>query len=106
MARRKKSRSKRRTMSKPSITGLASGLLVGRYLNEGNTPQNSVLGAISTGHYQVAADRFLAYGPALVMDPEGRKVLMSAIGIAVAGKVIKRAVPNVKLGYGRYYATI
>jgi len=90
----------------PSITGLASGAMIANYLNYGDTPQNSVIGALSTGHYETAARRLSNYSVALVGSNKGRKVLVGAIGIAVIGAFVRKQIPSVKLGGKKLYATI
>jgi len=90
----------------PSITGLASGAMIATYLNYGDTPQNSVIGAISTGHYETAAKRLSNYSVALVGSNKGRKVLVGAVAVAIAGAFVRKTIPNVKLGGKKLYATI
>jgi len=96
----------RKSMPHPSITGLASGAMIAQYLNYGDTPQNSVIGAVSTGHYETAAQRLGNYSVALVGSNKGRKVLVGAVGIAIAGAFIRKNIPNVKLGGSKIYARI
>jgi len=90
----------------PSITGLASGALIAKYLNEGNSPGTTVIGALMDGNVESAGKRFLAYAPALVTSKPGQKTLISAVSIAVIGGFIRKAAPNVKLGGTKLYARI
>jgi len=90
----------------PSITGLASGALIAKYLNEGNSPGTTVIGALMEGNVDLAGRRFLDYAPALVTSKPGQKTLVSSIAIAVAGGLIRKAAPNVKLGGQKIYARI
>jgi len=96
----------RKSIPHPSITGLASGALIANYLNEGNSPGTTVLGALMEGNVELAGKRFLDYAPALVTSKQGQKALVSSIAIAVAGGLIRKAAPNVKLGGSRIFARI
>jgi len=90
----------------PSITGLASGALIAKYLNSGNSPGTTVIGALMDGNIETAGRRFLDYAPALVTSKQGQKTLISSIGIAVAGGLLRKAAPNIKLGGTKLYARI
>ena len=90
----------------PSVTGLASGAIIANYLNEGNTPGTTVIGALSQGDLQRAGQRLLDYAPALVTTPQGQKALVTATGIAILGTMARKFIPNVKLGSTKVYARI
>jgi len=90
----------------PSITGLASGALIAKALNQGADPGSTVIGAIMDGNIELAGKRFLDYAPALVTSKQGQKVLVSSIAIASVGAVLRKALPNVKLGSTRLFARI
>ena len=96
----------RKSMPHPSITGLASGALIAKALNEGHQPGTTVVGALMAGDVELAGKRFLNYAPALVTSKQGQKTLISAISIAVAGGIIRKAAPNVKLGGQKIFARI
>jgi len=96
----------KKSIPHPSITGLASGALIAKYLNQGNSPGTTVLKALMDGNIETAGRRFLDYAPALVTSKQGQKTLVSAIGIAVLGGFIRKTVPNVKLGGSRLFARI
>lgn len=96
----------KKSIPHPSITGLASGALIAKYLNSGNSPGTTVIGALMDGNVESAGRRFLDYAPALVTSKQGQKTLVSAIGIAVVGGFIRKAVPNVKLGGQKIFARI
>jgi hypothetical protein len=96
----------KKSIPHPSITGLASGALIAKYLNEGNSPGTTVIGAIMAGNIETAGKRFLDYAPALVTSKQGQKTLISSIAIASAGAFLRKALPNVKLGSTRLFARI
>jgi len=96
----------RKSIPHPSITGLASGALIAKALNEGDKPGTTVIGAIMAGDVELAGKRFLDYAPALVTSKQGQKTLVTSIGIAVLGGVLRKAAPNVKLGGTKLYARI
>jgi len=93
-------------MPHPSITGLASGALIAKYLNEGASPGTTVIGALTEGNIELAGKRFLDYAPALVTSKQGQKVLVSATGIAILGAFVRKQIPNVRLGGSKIFARI
>jgi len=93
-------------MPHPSITGLASGALIAKYLNEGASPGTTVIGALTEGNLELAGKRFLDYAPALVTSKQGQKVLVSATGIAILGAFVRKQIPNVRLGGSKIFARI
>ena len=96
----------KRTIPHPSITGLASGALIATALNEGHDPGTTVIGALIDGNIEMAGKRFLDYAPALVTSKQGQKTLIQATGIAVLGAIVRKHVPNIKLGGSKIYARI
>ena len=96
----------RKSMPHPSITGLASGALIAKALNQGADPGSTVIGALTDGNLELAGKRFLDYAPALVTSKAGQKTLVAATGIAVLGAMVRKHVPNIKLGGSRLYARI
>ena len=96
----------KRTIPHPSITGLASGALIATALNQGHDPGTTVIGALTDGNIEQAGQRFLKYAPALVTSKQGQKTLIQATGIAVLGAMVRKHVPNVKLGGTKIYARI
>jgi len=96
----------KRAMPHPSITGLASGALIAKALNQGADPGTTVIGAIMEGNVELAGKRFLDYAPALVTSKAGQKTLVAATGIAVLGAIVRKHVPNIRLGGSRLYARI
>jgi len=95
-----------KTLPHPSITGLASGAIILKYLNEGNKSGQTVSKELFKGNLETAARRFLSYAPGLVTTDDGKKAFISAVGIAVAGGLIRKAAPNVKLGGSKIFARI
>ena len=96
----------RKSIPHPSITGLASGAIIANVLNEGASPGTTVIGALQQGNIETAARRFLDYAPYLVTSKDGQKALIQATGIAVLGAVVRKHIPNVKLGGSKIYARI
>ena len=96
----------RKSMPHPSITGLASGALIAKALNQGADPGSTVIGALTQGNIELAGKRFLDYAPALVTSKQGQKTLIQATGIAVLGAIVRKHVPNVKLGTTKLYARL
>jgi len=93
-------------MPHPSITGLASGALIAKALNEGADPGSTVIGAVMDGNIELAGKRFLDYAPALITSKKGQKTLVTATGIAVLGAMVRKHVPNIRLGGSRLFARI
>jgi len=96
----------RKSMPHPSITGLASGALIAKALNQGADPGSTVIGALTDGNLELAGKRFLDYAPALVTSKAGQKTLVAATGIAILGAFVRKQVPNIKLGGSRLYARL
>jgi hypothetical protein len=122
MARRKKTTRRRKTIPHPSITGLASGLIVGEALNAGypfsdpkgqgvavGTPhhyKDTVIQNIMKGDVNRAFNRLTHNASELVTAPGGRQHLGKAIGVAVVGAGVKKFIGNPKLGFGKFYFRI
>ena len=96
----------KRSIPHPSITGLASGALIANFINQGPTTGASVLQAAKEGDFEKATNRFLVYSQKLVTDPTGRSDLISAITIAAGGALVRKMIPNIKLGGTKIYARI
>jgi len=105
MARRKKMGRRKNGVKNihPSLTGMGAGLTVLRYLNEANNPETTVTGALKTGDYTGAVKRLAVYSEALVRNDLGRKVLVSSVGIATVGALVRKQFPNLKIGGSKYY---
>jgi len=122
MARRKKNARRRKAIPHPSITGLASGLIVGNSLNAGypfhdpvkfgvgaGTPHHytdTVIQNAMAGDFSGAFSRLSHNASELVTARGGRAHLSKAIGVAVVGAGIKKFIGSPKLGFGKWYFTI
>jgi len=118
MARRKKSRKRVKGLPHPSVTGLASGLILAQALNAGypataierggepHHKTDSVIGNLTAGEGSRALSRLSHNAKELVMATGGRKLLGQAIGIAVVGAAIKKSIGNPKLGFGPLFFRI
>lgn len=102
MVRRKKAR-RRKAMMHPSITSIAGAATVGQFLNSGYDPSTSVIKTLQAGDFGGAVKGFMNYAEALVTTPKGRTALTRGIAITAAGGLVRKALPSVKLGIGRYY---
>jgi hypothetical protein len=105
MARRRKTR-RRRAMIHPSITALAGASTIGKFLNAGYDPSTTVIKSLQNGDFGGAVKGFMNYSEALVTTSKGRTALTKGIGITILGGVARKLVPNVKLGFGKFYARI
>ena len=102
MARRKPA------MPHPSITGMAAGLSVAQYLNQG-TAISTKTGVISDalgGNLQGAFQELSENAIDLATSTKGKTVLSSAIVLATAGGLARKWFPSVKLGGTKLYFKI
>ena len=122
MARRKKTTRRRKSLPHPSITGLASGLIVGNALNvgypfhdpakfgvsagTGHHHKDSVIKNVMEGDVTGAFNRLTHNATELVTAQGGRAHLGKAVGVAVLGAGIKKFIGNPKLGFGKFYFRI
>jgi len=126
MARRKKSTKRRKSIPHPSVTGLASGLIIGNALNGGypfsssylqsadrldltgkpHHYQDTVIQNAMSGEFGAAFDRLSHNARELVVAKGGRELFGKAIGIALVGAAAKKFIGNPKLGFSRFYFTI
>ena len=107
----------RKSIPHPSITGMASGLAIAAYLNQGRmttTSTGTVLGSLTTvgdsvvkdvvdGELPKAATSFANNAINLISSDAGRKTLIGASLIAVAGAAARRQWPRLKLGGSKMY---
>ena len=115
--KKRRSYNMKRTIPHHSITGMASGLAIAAYLNQGKTTTTStgtMLGAVSTvgdsvvkdvvdGELPKAATSFANNAINLISSDAGRKTLIGASLIAVAGAAARRQWPMLKLGGSKMY---
>jgi len=106
MARRRKKTYRRKSMIHPSLTSIIGTATIGKFLNSGYDPSTSVIKALQSGDFGGASRAFLNYAEALVTTPKGRTALTRGVAITVAGGVVRKALPSVKLGLGRWYLKI
>jgi len=106
MARRR-TYSRKRAMPHPSITGMASGLSVAQYINTGGgaVSGGTVLKLLKTNP-TTALEMATANTINLATTDTGKKVLTSAIGLALAGGIARKWLPNIRLGGSKIYARI
>ena len=99
-------------MPHPSITGMAAGLSVANYLNQGTAVG---VGAITTagvikdtldGKLNVAFTELSNNAVSLATSSAGKTVLTSAIVLAAAGGIARKWFPSVKLGGSKMYFRI
>ena len=102
MARRKPA------MPHPSITGMAAGLSVAQYLNQGTSKAfgkgviDDVLGGDLSDGFRALTDNAVN----LATSASGKAVLSSAIVLATAGGLARKWFPSVKLGGSKLYFKI
>jgi len=118
MARRKKSRKRSKSIPHPSVTGLASGLIVGTALNSGypatdparggepHHTGDSVINNLMDGDFTGSLTRLSHNASELVTARGGRQTLGKAVGVALVGAAAKKFIGNPKLGFGKFYFRI
>jgi len=106
MARRKPA------MPHPSITGMASGLAVANYLNQGTSvgigtmKTGGVIADALGGNLNLAFTELSRNAVDLATSTKGKAVLSSAIVLATAGGLARKWFPSVKLGGTKLYFKI
>ena len=106
--RRKNMARRRPAMPHPSITGMAAGLSVAQYLNQGTSKSfgkgviDDVLGGDLSDGFRALTDNAVN----LATSPSGKAVLSSAIVLATAGGLARKWFPSVKLGGTKLYFKI
>ena len=102
MARRKPA------MPHPSITGMAAGLSVAQYLNQGSSisTKTGVIADALGGNLQGAFQELSENAIDLATSSQGKTVLSSAIVLATAGGLARKWFPSVKLGGTKLYFKI
>jgi len=111
--RRKNNMARRRmAIPHPSITGMASGLAVANYLNQGTsvgagpTLSKGVIKSTLDGNLNAAFSDLSKNAVDLATSPGGKAVLSSAIVLATAGGIARKWFPSVKLGGTKLYFKI
>ena len=112
-----KRRSMRKTIPHPSVTGMASGLAIASYLNAGRettTSTGTSLGSVTTmgegvikdvtdGELGQAFSTLSNNAVNMIASEGGRKTLVTAGVVALAGAVARSRFPNLKLGGSKLY---
>ena len=106
--RRKNMARRRPAMPHPSITGMAAGLSVAQYLNQGTSKGfgKGVIDDVLGGKLGDAFNDLSTNAVGLATSPSGKAVLTSAIVLATAGGVARKWFPSVKLGGTKLYFKI
>ena len=99
---------RRMTIPHPSITGMASGLAVAQYLNQGSalSTKTGVIADVVGGNLQGAFQELSENAISLATTQTGKTVLSSAIVLATAGGLARKFFPSVKLGGTKLYFKI
>ena len=106
-----KRRSMKRTMIHPSVTGMASGLAIASYLNQGGTDTafgksiqlDGVIKDVTDGELSKAFGTLSTNAVNMIASDAGRKTLVTAGLVAIAGGVARKQFPNLKLGGSKLY---
>ena len=108
----------RKTIPHPSITGMASGLAIAAYLNQGSTVmtgQNGfkiakvtegVIKDVTDGQLGVAFNTLAGNAINMIASDSGRKTLVVAGTTALLGAMARRHFPRLKLGGKSLYFTL
>ena len=103
---------RRMSIPHPSITGMASGLAVANYLNQGTRvgagpiTTGGVIKDALDGNLNVAFTELSKNAVNLATSTGGKAVLSSAIVLATAGGLARKFFPSVKLGGTKLYFKI
>ena len=106
--RKNMARYRKPAMPHPSITGMAAGLSVAQYLNQGTSKGfgKGVIDDVLGGKLGDAFNDLSTNAVGLATSPSGKAVLTSAIVLATAGGVARKFFPSVKLGGTKLYFKI
>ena len=110
--RRKNMARRRMAIPHPSITGMASGLAVANYLNQGTSvgigslKTGGVIKDTLDGNLNSAFSSLSKNAVDLATSSGGKAVLSSAIVLATAGGLARKWFPSVKLGGTKLYFKI
>jgi len=108
----------RKSIPHPSITGMASGLAIAAYLNQGSTTTGrtngfptsttveGVIKDVTDGQLGIAFNTLSGNAINLIASDAGRKTLVTATGIALLGAVARSRFPQLKLGGSKLYFRI
>jgi len=101
----------RKSMPHPSVTGMASGLAIAAYLNQGkvitgafgSTTTDGVIKDVTDGELGKAFSTLSNNAISMIASNAGRKTLVTAGGIAALGAFARRQFPQLKLGGSKLY---
>ena len=108
----------KKSIPHPSVTGMASGLTIAAYLNQGREttsrtngfPTTStiegVIKDISDGELGTAFNTLSHNAISMISSDGGRKTLVTASGIAILGAFARKQFPQLKLGGSKLYFRI
>ena len=115
--RKNNRRTMRKSIPHPSVTGMASGLAIAAYLNQGTTTTTATgtgLGTVMTagegvikditdGQLGQAFSTLSTNAINMIGSDGGRKTLVTAGGIALLGAFARKQFPQLKLGGSKLY---
>jgi len=110
--RKNMARYRKPAMPHPSITGMAAGLSVANYLNQGSAvgvgslTTGGVIKDTLDGNLNIAFTELSKNAVNLATSTAGKTVLSSAIVLATAGGIARKWFPSVKLGGTKMYFKI
>jgi len=103
----------RKSIPHPSVTGMASGLAIAAYLNGGTTVGRSgkviaegVIKDITDGQLGAAFSTLSGNAIDMIGTDTGRKTLVGASLVAMAGAFARKQFPQLKLGGSKLYFRI
>ena len=108
----------RKGIPHPSVTGMASGLAIAAYLNQGKTTTSrtngfpvtttveGVIKDVTDGQLGTAFSTLSSNAINMIASDSGRKTLVTASGIAILGAFARKQFPNLKLGGSKLYFRI
>lgn len=103
-----KRRYMKKTIPHPSVTGMASGLAIASYLNAGKTVNGKfqaegVIKDVTDGQLGQAFTTLASNAIDMIGTETGRKTLVGASVVAIAGAFARKQFPSLKLGGSRLY---
>ena len=103
----------KRTIPHPSVTGMASGLAIASYLNQGpivstgmggiSARADGVIKDVADGELGKAFSTLSSNAIKMIGSDTGRKTLVGASLVAMAGAFARKQFPNLKLGGSKLY---
>ena len=99
----------KKTIPHPSITGMASGLAIASYLNAGDIARGrapkveGVIKDVTDGQLGTAFSTLAGNAIDMIGTDEGRKTLVGASVVAMAGAFARKQFPQLKLGGSKLY---